>query len=277
MKSVIYVKPDFPVDAFAGTADYYARYRVPYPRALTEHLLNRVAAGKRSRLLDLACGPGRMTLPLAPAFKEVWAIDLEPEMIEVGRRIAEVRRIANIKWLTGRAEDLDAPESAFDLISIGEAFHRLDQRLIGERALAWLSPGGGLAIAGCYGIARGSEPWQKIVADIAQRWGNRGVSSSRPAATPRPGSGPEHNRLVLSDQGFENVAAYSFVESHEWTLESIIGCHYSSSGRSRAALGDHATAFEADMADALLAHDQSGVYRADLRCGYTFGRRPRGT
>lgn len=29
MNRVVYVKPDFPRDAFAGTAIYYLRYRVP--------------------------------------------------------------------------------------------------------------------------------------------------------------------------------------------------------------------------------------------------------
>jgi len=34
-------------------------------------------------LLDLACGPGRVTLDLAGSFEHVNAIDLEAEMIEV--------------------------------------------------------------------------------------------------------------------------------------------------------------------------------------------------
>src|SRR5215469_11576045 len=44
-------------------------------------------------LLDLACGPGRVTLDLAASFEHVHAIDLEAEMIEVGRREAARRGV----------------------------------------------------------------------------------------------------------------------------------------------------------------------------------------
>ncbi len=60
-----YVKPGFPADAFAGTADFYVRHRVPYPERLLKDLMARACVGGGGRLLDLACGPGRLTLALA--------------------------------------------------------------------------------------------------------------------------------------------------------------------------------------------------------------------
>src|SRR5262245_27841060 len=101
--------PNFPVDAFAGTAGYYARFRVPYPRALIDDLRARAGITGGGRLLDLACGPGRVALALAPHFREVWAIDLEPEMVEAGRAEAGARGVANTRWVVGRAEDVEAP------------------------------------------------------------------------------------------------------------------------------------------------------------------------
>ena len=62
MNRIVYVQPDFPVDAFAGTATYYARYRVPYPAALLQDLLARAGLTGAGRLLDLPCGPGRIAL-----------------------------------------------------------------------------------------------------------------------------------------------------------------------------------------------------------------------
>jgi trans-aconitate methyltransferase len=57
--------------AFAGTATAYARYRPPYPRALLDDLLSRAAVAPNGRLLDLACGPGRVGLALAAEFETV--------------------------------------------------------------------------------------------------------------------------------------------------------------------------------------------------------------
>jgi ubiquinone/menaquinone biosynthesis C-methylase UbiE len=76
---------EFSQDLFKGTARCYARYRAPPPRELLDDLLVRARIGEHGRLLDLACGPGRVALPVSPAFAEVWAVDQEPEMIAVGR------------------------------------------------------------------------------------------------------------------------------------------------------------------------------------------------
>jgi ubiquinone/menaquinone biosynthesis C-methylase UbiE len=125
MNGIRHVKPDFPEDAFAGTAAYYAKYRVPYPRVLTGDLLKRAGVTGKGRLLDLACGPGRIALSIAFSFRDVWAIDLEPEMINVGREEARKRGIGDIRWMVGRAEEMKAETGSFELITIGEAFHRL--------------------------------------------------------------------------------------------------------------------------------------------------------
>ena len=275
MHRVEYVRPDFPLDAFAGTASYYLRYRVPYPQALLSDLVERAGVTRGGRLLDLACGPGRVALALVWSFREVWAIDLEGEMIEVGQKEVTRRGVSTIKWMVGKAEELQAPPASFELITIGEAFHRLDQQLVAKQTLQWLQPGCCLASLGSYGVMEGKEPWQRIVADIVRRWTSRASPSGDSSAQPKPGSGPEHYELVLRDAGFEDVASYSFVERHDWTIEAVIGNLYSTSFCSKHVLGENSEAFEADLKAALLAHDPSGTYRETMRFGYTIGRKPR--
>ena len=75
---------------------------------------------------------------------------------------------------------------------------------------------------------------------------------------------------------FAEVANYSFVHPHEWTVESIIGQLYSTSHCSRRLLGKNAAAFERDLEQALLKCDPSGRYHQDVDCGYTLGRNPTG-
>lgn len=274
MSRVAYVKPNFPLDAFAGTATYYLRYRVPYPDALLSDLVERAGVTGEGRLLDLACGPGRVALGLVSAFREVWALDLEPQMIEAGQNEAAQHGVNTITWMVGKAEDLQAPPASCELITIGEAFHRLDQQLIAKQTLRWLRPGCCLASLGSYGVMEGTEAWQHIVADIARRWTGRARPSGDGSAQPTPGSGPEHYELVLREAGFEDVASYSFDEGYTWTIETIIGNLYSTSFCSRNVLGNTSEAFEADLRAALLAYDPSGTYRETMRFGYTIGRKP---
>ena len=274
MERPSYIPPDFPADAFAGTATYYAKYRPPYPPALIADLLQRAQIAPSGRLLDLASGPGRIAIPLAGHFREVWAVDLEPEMIAVGEQEARQRGATNIRWITGKAEELVAEPDSFDSITIGDAFHRLDQQLIAARCRQWLRPDCCLAILGCSIVTNGTAPWQRAVADTVRHWRNLSLPEGKPSGAPRPGKGVDHNAAVLRDAGFAEVAGYGFAHPHEWTIETIIGHLYSTSHCSQRLLGKNAPAFERDLEQALLKCDPSGRYHQDMDCGYTLGRKP---
>ncbi len=270
-------RPDFAADAFAGTAQYYARYRVPYPQELIDDLRERSGITGDGKLLDLGCGPGRIALRMSPFFRKVWAIDFEPEMIEVGRVEAKKHHVRNVRWIVGRAEDVEAPPDSFELITIGEAFHRLDQRLIAKRAMELLSPGSWLATMGGYGILSGKEEWQRLVAEIVHKWSSHGAATA-PAGTKQTDTdsprGPDHSRRVLQEAGFKEIESHSFTYPFVWTLESIAGNLYSTSYCSKRVLRERAEGFEADLKCRLLAYDPRGQYPETMRFGYTLARKP---
>ena len=268
-----YIRPDFSEDAFAGTANYYAQFRVPYPKVLIDDLLERAGVLGDGKLLDLACGPGRIAIPLASSFREVWAIDLEPEMIEVARQEAKDRGVPNVTWMVGKAEDLALEPFAYQLITIGDAFHRLDHWLIAKQAFHWLSTGSCLAVMGCYNLQRGTEPWQRIIVDTVGKWVDGNASTDEPSAKPEPGSGSDES--VLRDAGFSDVESFSFVHPQIWTLETIVGHLYSTSRCSKKVLGDATADFEADLKRSLIKHDPRERYSENLRFGYTLARKPR--
>lgn len=266
-------EPRFPKDAFAGTAAYYARYRVPYPNVLLADLLDRARVAGKGRLLDLACGPGRIALAFASSFREIWAVDLEAEMIEEGRREAARRGLANLRWEVAMAEAIEAPAASFELLAIGEAFHRLDQPRVAAQALRWLRPGGALATLGCHGILSGTEPWQELVVQSVRKWTGRPAGAAGPSEPGSPDGGPEQAERVMREAGFVAVGSHPFVQTQAWTTEAILGYLYSTSVCSKRVLGKNADPFEAELRAALLAHDPRGVFREDMRWGYTFGRK----
>ena len=269
------LNPDHPADLYSGTAADYARYRPPYPEALLADLRLRAGITGDGRLLDLACGPGRVALPLARYFSEVWSVDQEPEMIEVGRARAERQGLTNIRWIVGRAEDIEAQPGSFELITIGEAFHRLDQRVIAEQAMEWLAPGRCLATLGGFSLLRGQEPWHDVLRAVVRRYEEQGSGSQPPSERPpsRP-RGAEHDRQVLTAAGFRHIGTCDFRQPHVWTLESILGNFRSTARLSRRVLGDRAVRFDADVRRALLAFDSSGRYPETLRFGYSLFKTP---
>jgi 2-polyprenyl-3-methyl-5-hydroxy-6-metoxy-1,4-benzoquinol methylase len=266
--------PNLLRDAFAGTAAAYAKFRPRYPWVLLNDLIAQAALPRQGRLLDLACGPGRVALDLADSFESVWAIDLEPEMIAVGKQEATRQSVDNVKWIIGRAEDLEVSPGSFNLITIGEAFHRLDQNLICEKGLQWLEPSGCLVAMGSRGILDGREEWQRVVADVARRWMARSFPHGWGVAKAGAKINPEGYEQVLRDAGFIDVLTRSFYEPHNWTFEEIIGYLKSTSVCSRKALAGGFEAFERDLVASLRSLASGGIYQEQLNFGYTLGRKP---
>jgi hypothetical protein len=172
----------------------------------------------------------------------------------------------------GRAEDLELAPCWLDLITVGEAFHRLDQPLIAQKALDWLKPGGCLATLGTEGILAGREPWQKNAAEVARRWTSRaflsGWARGRLGADVRPGAGER----VLRTAGFADIESRSFLEPRDWSFEDIIGYLKSTSVCSEKALGKDFAAFAAELGAALAGCGEE-MFHEDLKCGCTIGRK----
>lgn len=267
---------DLPADLYSGTAEAYARYRPGYPDALLDDLRRRADIAGQGRLLDLACGPGRVALPLAEFFGEVWAVDQEPEMIEAGRARAMRQGVTNISWMVGRAEDVETASGSFALVTIGEAFHRLDRRAVAERAKAWLAPGRCLATLGGFSLMAGLEPWHDVLRAAVRPWTDRGAAGqpTSPHPAPRP-RGADHDRDVLTASGLKHLGTFDFPHPHVWTMDSILGNLQSTARFSRRVLGDEAERFDAEVRSALMAFDSSGRYPETLRFGYSLFRRPR--
>jgi 2-polyprenyl-3-methyl-5-hydroxy-6-metoxy-1,4-benzoquinol methylase len=90
----------------AGSAGYYAVGRVDYPIALADALPRELGLDGSGRLLDVACGPGKFTLQMAPLFEQATGVDADRDMLaEAGRRATQAG-VGNVQWLHLGAEEL---------------------------------------------------------------------------------------------------------------------------------------------------------------------------
>jgi SAM-dependent methyltransferase len=263
----------FRPDLFRGTAVSYDRYRPPYPPALINHLSERAVVPAPGTYLDLACGPGTLTFALHDRFAETWAVDQEPDMVAFARAKADgitgTGSIAGIRCIESSAEDLTAPPETFDLITIGNAFHRMRREVVTARSYGWLRPGGHLALVWGGSPWRGSAPWQQALQAVLDRW-----------PTDRIPAGYEQDRekrpdlAILADAGFEMIGTCEFPVTHEWTLAALAGFLSATSTHSPAALAERAAAFSADLRASLLACDPAAIYPQQLHFAYDLARRP---
>jgi SAM-dependent methyltransferase len=127
---------------FAGAAGYYDRGRLPHAPGLADAFEQAFGLDGRGRLLDVGCGPGTVTLPLAGVFQEVVGLDADPGMIKEARRLAAERGVINASWVQRRAEELPADLGTFSVVTFAASFHWMDRPLVAGIARAMLEPGG---------------------------------------------------------------------------------------------------------------------------------------
>jgi SAM-dependent methyltransferase len=272
-------------DLFRGTAPYYDRFRVPYPHSLIDDLAQRaeVRDGERNgegRLLDLACGTGQLCFALHSRFAQVLAVDQEPDMVAFAVQKADAAGIGNIRFQVGAAEHLDAPEQSFDLVAIGNAYHRLPRQAVAECVMRWLRPGRFLALVWgggpteSGGPTEGSAPWQQAMSATMRRWRPRVRGGDRVPSAYEQDRRDRSDREILRDAGFEVLGKWEFPAAREWSFEALVGFLYSTSVLSRAALGDYAPALEEDLRRELGAHEPGVLFRQETAFAYELARRP---
>jgi SAM-dependent methyltransferase len=217
--------PRFRSDLYHGTAGYYDSYRLAYPAALIDDLTARVRADGTGRLLDLACGTGQVSFALRGRFTEIWAVDQEPDMIRLVSQKAQLADgpdpsgPARMVFVTCAAEQLSAPEQAFDLVTMGNAFHRLRREEVAVSVMRWLRPGCFLALLWGGSPLDGNAPWQHVLRATLQRWqGRRGAAERIPA-------GYDADRRTRPDVGILAAAGFTIAGRHEFAFRrELLAC-----------------------------------------------------
>ncbi|MGI5401434.1 class I SAM-dependent methyltransferase [Streptomyces sp. CA-135486] len=236
-------------DLFAGTAAYYARYRPPYPAEVFDYLGHVFELGQGSTVLDLGCGTGQLAVPLARAGCQVWAVDPDPEMIVEGVRQEPVGGPGEIRWITGRAEDLRVADlPTIRLCTMGASFHWMDRDHVLRVLDEVIGPGGGAAL-----VSGSASIWSRTGA-LEGAWleVTREVITQFLGPRRRAGSGtyshPERtHEEVLLESSFSAIEQRRFTSTRWLSVDEVIGQQLSTSYASPAQLGDQLPAFRAEL------------------------------
>jgi SAM-dependent methyltransferase len=131
--------------AMWALGDYGAVARELIPE-LGHLLVDACAIGPGQRVLDVAAGTGNVAIPAAQAGADVVACDLAPELLDIGRGLAEEAGVS-LEWRRGDAEALPFDDASFDVVTscVGVMFAPHHERAAGELVRV-LRPGGRLGL-----------------------------------------------------------------------------------------------------------------------------------
>jgi ubiquinone/menaquinone biosynthesis C-methylase UbiE len=138
-------------DQFTRQAETYAQMAQHDENAL-RGLVALSGASAADRALDIACGPGFLTMAFAKACASARGVDATPAFVERARRVAAERQIENVSFAQGDVNALAEAEGSFDVVACRAAFHHFPDpaRVLSEMTRV-AKPGGTLLVADLYG------------------------------------------------------------------------------------------------------------------------------
>jgi SAM-dependent methyltransferase len=140
--------------SFGEDAERYDRRRPGYPSELFDDIAALVPAGSRSRVLEIGCGTGQATLPMARLGYTIVAVELSTDLAAIARR--NLAGFDNVAVVVSAFEDWAPPDTPFDLVLSATAFHWLDPDTRMTRTADVLRPDGVAAIVSTHHVAGGT-------------------------------------------------------------------------------------------------------------------------
>lgn len=125
-------------------------------------LLNELGLNGSGKILDLACGTGVASEPLAAAGAHITGIDPSEEMLKFARE-----RNPKGKFVKGNAEALPFGDDTFDAAISAQAFHSVDREKAMAELVRVVRRGGAIAIWWKHLMA--DDPIKAVRSEVARR------------------------------------------------------------------------------------------------------------
>jgi SAM-dependent methyltransferase len=206
---------------FGRTATEYRRYRAGFPRSFFDSLEIRGWISVGQRALDLGTGTGTVARGLAERGLSVVAIDPATALLEQAAALDRDAGIV-IDYREGRAEALDVPTGAFNVVTAGQCWHWFNRPVAAAEAARVLAPSGRLVVA--------HFDWLPLPGNVVEAT-EALILKFNPSWTMSGGTGiyPQWLR-DLSGAGFKALETFSFDVIQPYTQEGWRGRIRASAG-----------------------------------------------
>jgi len=155
-------------ETFDTAAERYDRARPGYPAQLFDDLVALSGLEPGARVLEIGCGTGQATVPLAERGFRIVAVELGAALAAVARR--NLASFPSVDVVVANFENWALPAEPFDLVISATAFHWLDPATRLQKTAAALRPGGALGVIATEHVAGGSLAFFDDVQRCYEHW-----------------------------------------------------------------------------------------------------------
>jgi len=251
---------------FQGSAAYYERGRLPYAPGFVETLTAALRLDGTGRLLDVGCGPGIVTLALAPLFAEAVGVDPDRDMLAEAERQAGLRGLTNTRWVQALAEDLPAGLGEFTVVVFANSFQWTDRDRVAATVREMLTPDGAFVHmsdlkdppATPTPLPRPAVPYDGITGLVQRYLGPVRRAGQGILAIGTPGG----ENGVLARAGFPTLDRHVVPAGHavERSADDVVAWVFSLSYSAPHLFGDRLDAFERDLRGVLREASPDGLF-----------------
>jgi SAM-dependent methyltransferase len=129
---------------FEQVPELYDRARPGYPAALFDDLVDLAGLRAGGRVLEIGCGPGKATVPLAERGLAVTCVELGPQLAALARR--KLAAFPKVEVINASFETWEPAEAGFDAVVAFTSLHWIDPELRYAKPARLLREGGALAV-----------------------------------------------------------------------------------------------------------------------------------
>ena len=202
---------------FEQVPELYDRARPTYPAELFDDLADLAALGEGARVLEVGCGTGQATLPLARRGYSILCVELGAGLAAAAER--KLRGFANVEIVHANFETWEPSRAGFDAIVAFTAFHWVDPELRYPKAARLLRDRGSLAVAGSLHVQRpgGDTFWAEVQEDY-----DAVVPSPDNRPPPLPDEIDDLREEIEASGHFEYVGERRYVWDTEYDADEYI-------------------------------------------------------
>ncbi|XP_038049349.1 putative methyltransferase DDB_G0268948 [Patiria miniata] len=153
-------------------AAVYVLGRPDWPKDIIEKSIAFLREKKSKPFLlavDVGCGSGQNTRPLAPHFEMVIGVDVSEAQIKAAQ---SVENPSNVEFRIGSGESIPVPDGSADMITVAEAVHWFDIDAFFREVDRVLKPCGCVAIYSCnmYPRVEGDDNKNQLLKDVVLKF-----------------------------------------------------------------------------------------------------------
>jgi SAM-dependent methyltransferase len=194
--------PRFLRTTFDDSPELYDRTRTVAPPEVFNELAALARLEPGSRVLEIGCGTGQATLPLADRGFDIVAIELGPDLAAFAR--AKLARFPRVRVVTTSFEEWDAEGERFDAVVAVNSFHWVDPEVQFAKPAEVLREDGALAIVGMAFVT--PDDADPLLLELQQDYAVVLAEDARGAAPPHPRDVVDRAGEIEASGYFRDVA-----------------------------------------------------------------------